>query len=63
MGLYLELGVQLLSLNFRAFRGARGVFCPFFVFSFTLVGAGQGGGVWSGFSDLDFAFFVVLIYR
>jgi len=44
MGLYLELGVQLLSLNFRAFRGARGVFCPFLFSHLLGLERGFGGG-------------------
>ena len=63
MDLYLELGVQLLSLNFRAFRGARGVFCPFLFSHLLWLERGKGGGVWSGISDLGFAFFVASIYR
>lgn len=44
MDLYLELGVQLLSLNFRAFRGARGVFCPFLFSHLLWLERGKGGG-------------------
>ena len=54
-GLWLGLGVQLLGLSFRAFRGARGVSVSF-LFS-RLLWLERGRRVWSIFSDLGFASF------